>query len=164
MAGDSAFERVLGRMCGADAKTLLATLAIDPALLNPDGPGEMSRAQVAMALAALLFADLLKRVPTRAAYVADVQAPGGRVAFDHGALRPSRLPSGPTGAWPPGREAFARILEPLGYRAEGVYPLDRLKMTGYAFVQQDLPETVPQYFVSELHVDRFSPAFAEAAA
>jgi len=158
--------RVLAEVCGPErADALMATLALEPALLAPapaDAP--VPRAALAMALAAALFADLLDRVPTGRAYVDDVRAAGGKVVFDHGALRTIRFTDGPTGAQPPGREAFARILEPLGYAVEGVYPLERLKMTGYAYTHQDFPETLPQYFVSELHVDRFSEAFQEAAA
>jgi hypothetical protein len=157
------FERVLAGAAGETrAAALLEVLTIDPALLRSNDE-DVSRAQAAMVLGGLLFADLLERVPTGRAYVEDVREAGGRVVFDHGALRTVRFPKGPTGAQPGGREAFARLLEPLGYKEEGVYPLDRLKMTGYAYAQADLPESLPQYFVSELHVDRFSPAFAAAA-
>jgi hypothetical protein len=156
--------RILHGACGlARADSLLEVLDIDAALLEPAG-ATAPRGVAAMALGVALFADLLDRVPTARAYVEDVRADGRRIVFDHGALRTVRLPSGPTGAQPPGREAFARILEPLGYRAEGVYPLERLKMIGYAYTHRDFPETAPQYFVSELHVDRFSDAFAAAAA
>jgi hypothetical protein len=166
-AKDSTLERLLAGSAGAaTARALLDTLELDPAMGAAErrvAEGAVSRASVAMALGGLLFADLLDRVPTGRAYVADVRAAGGRVMLDHGALRTVRFPSGPTGAQPGGREAFARLLAPLGYAEEGVYPLDRLKMTGYVFTHQDFPETLPQYFVSELHVDRFGPAFAAAA-
>ncbi len=152
-----------GTLGAARAHELLEMLVVDPALLKPKSSGRVSRAQVAAALGVALFADLLDRVPTGRSYVVDVIASGGRITFDHGALRTIRLLAGPTGAQPPGKETFARLLEPLGYAVEGVYPLDRLKMTGFAFAHQDLPETLPQYFVSELHVDRFSPPFVEAA-
>jgi hypothetical protein len=69
----------------------------------------------------------------------------------------------PTGALPPGEEAFRRILEPIGYRAAAIYPLPALRMTGHAFRHLDLPEQMPQFFVSELHVDRFDGDFATAA-
>jgi hypothetical protein len=68
----------------------------------------------------------------------------------------------PCGALPPGREAIARVLEPLGYRMAGVYPLERLRMTGFVWAHEDLAEEIPQYFVSELHPERFSPAFQAA--
>jgi hypothetical protein len=64
---------------------------------------------------------------------------------------------------PGGRAAVARILEPLGYKESAVYPLDRLGMTGFSYTHCDLPELLPQFFVSELHVDRFSGAFRAAA-
>ncbi|MBM3962916.1 MAG: DUF1338 family protein, partial [Planctomycetes bacterium] len=46
----------------------------------------------------------------------------------------------------------------------GVYPLDRLGMTGRAFAHRDLPTAIAQFFVSELHPERFSPAFQVAVA
>src|SRR3546814_6257881 len=36
-------------------------------------------------------------------------------------------------------------------------------MTGRAWAHRDRPEELPQFFVSELHVDRFDPEFALAA-
>jgi hypothetical protein len=139
------------------AGAILAGLEIDPALANAEG---VTRAQLAMALNAVLFAQLLDRVPTAARYVAAVFAERRQICFDHGALRTI---DGPTGALPCGRTAFARLLEPLGYRIDGVYPLPRLKMTGHVFTHADFPETVPQFFVSELHIDQL-PDSAQAAA
>lgn len=131
---------------GPRADAVLALLEIDPAL---HGTGDKaSRAQMAMALNAALFADLLDRVPSAARYVDAVRAQGRRITFDHGALRTI---DGATGALPNGFLAFRRILEPLGYTVAGIYPLPRLRMTGRAFCHADLPETIPQFFVSELH-------------
>ena len=93
----------------------------------------------------------------------EVAAGGGRILFDHGALRTIRFPVGPTGGLPAGHEAFARILAPLGYHVAGVYPLPALKMTGHAYCHRDMPEAIPQYFVSELHVERFDDTFGAAA-
>jgi PAS domain-containing protein len=159
------FETTLGRtvasLCGEHrAREALDVLAIDPALskATPD-----RRAVLAMALGVALFRGLLDRVPTGSAYVGDLRAAGRRVVLDHGAVRSIRFPSGPTGGQPPGREAFARILEPLGYAIGGEYPLTHLKMTGYAFTHRDYPENLPQYFVSELDVARFSEPFQRAA-
>jgi hypothetical protein len=70
---------------------------------------------------------------------------------------------GPTGELPAGETAFTRIFHALGYARAGVYPLQRLNMTGRAYAQADLPESIPQYFLSELHVERFSPGFQAAA-
>lgn len=148
---------------GEDAgRQTLEQLAIEPALMaQRDGP--VSRAAFAMAMNACLFADLLRRVPSGAAYVEDRLSTGERVVFDHGALRTIRFPDGPTGALPTGEAAFTRIFLPLGYVMAAVYPLDRLKMTGRAYRHQDFPEAIPQFFLSELHVDRFDPEFAAAA-
>jgi hypothetical protein len=144
---------------GTDPGAVLDTLAIDAQLLSGDGQ-RVSRAQLAMALNAWLFADLLTRVPTAARHVAELRAAGERIVFDHGALRTI---DGRTGALPSGHAAFARLLEPLGYEVGGLYPLPRLTMTGRAFVHRDLPAAIPQFFVSELHVDQL-PVEAQGAA
>lgn len=123
----------------------------------------VDRITLASALNIALFDDLLRRVPSGAAYVAERESEGVRVVFDHGALRTVRFPEGPTGGLPAGQDAFTRLLAPLGYRLNGTYPLPRLRMTGRSWAFADAPETVPQFFVSELHVEQFSPAFAEAA-
>lgn len=136
-------------------------LDIDPGLV---GQAAVSRAVFAMALNVVLFHDLLERAPTGAAYVTDRRRAGEKVVFDHGALRTVRLPSGPTGALPAGEEAIRQVLTPLGYELAGVYPLARLRMTGRAYCHRDFPETIPQFFVSELHVDAFSEPFAAVAA
>lgn len=140
------------------AAAILDVLEIDPVLaVESDGP--VSRAVFAMAMNAVLFHDVMSRVPLGAAYVTERRAEGHRILFDHGALRTIDFGDGPTGALPAGHLAFARILEPLGYVVADLYPLDRLKMTGRAYAHRDLPEMIPQFFVSELHVERFSPAF-----
>ncbi|MEP6868112.1 MAG: DUF1338 family protein [Novosphingobium sp.] len=113
-----------------------------------------------MALNAILFADLLERVPIAATHVANLWMEGRLVCIDHGALRTI---DGETGALPRGHHAFAHILEPLGYSLAGIYPLPTLNMTGRAYVHADFPETVPQFFVSELHVSAL-PGEAQMAA
>lgn len=153
-------KAVLGDMDGQKA---LDALEVAPALLAERGPA-VSRAAFAMAMNVSLFDNLLRRVPSGAAYVADTLAHGRRISFDHGALRTIRLPDGPTGALPGGEDAFTRIFVPLGYRMATVYPLDRLKMTGRAYTHADHPDAIPQFFLSELHVDRFDAGFADAAA
>lgn len=140
------------------AATILDILEIDPAL-SAETEGPVSRAVFATALTAVLFHDVMNRVPMGAAYVADRRAEGHKILFDHGALRTIDFGAGPTGALPGGHKAFARILEPLGYAVADVYPLDGLKMTGRAYAHADKPDMIPQFFVSELHVERFSPAF-----
>ena len=155
-------ERLVRATLPDKADAVLATLAIDAALLAEDGD-TVSRAAFAMALTVVLFDGLLARVPSGAAYVAERTGAGGRVRFDHGALRTIRFADGPTGALPAGEAAFKRLLEPLGYHVAGVYPLPALRMTGRGYQQRDFPESIPQFFVSELHVDRFDATFAEAA-
>lgn len=151
---------------GARAAAAVATLNLDALLIGAGGVGVgvgVSRAMLAAALNIVLFADLLDRVPTGAAYVAERRAGGERIQFDHGALRTIRFPDGPTGALPAGEAAFTRILQPLGYRLAGVYPLPRLCMTGRAYAHADAPEQMPQFFLSELHVEQFDDSFADAA-
>lgn len=150
---------VLGKTA---ALKVLAALSIAPDLSAERGL-LVSRTAFAMAMNVALFHDLIARVPSGAAYVADIVSRDGKVTFDHGALRTVRLAQGPTGALPAGEEAFTRILLPLGYEMAAVYPLDRLKMTGRAYRHVDAPESIPQFFLSELHVDRFDPEFAEVA-
>lgn len=144
------------------ARRTLNMLAIDPALMAQRGD-TVSRAVFAMAMNVALFDDLLRRVPSGDAYVADTLARGGKVTFDHGALRSIRFPDRPTGALPGGEDAFTRIFLPLGYEMAAIYPLDRLRMTGRAYRHIDFPEAIPQFFLSELHVDRFDAEFADAA-
>ena len=133
------------------------------ALAWPNGaPAEtVSRAEIALALAGLLFEDVQRRVPMARAYVEDATHQGRALVFDHGALRTVAAASG---ALPAGSAAFARFLEPLGYRRVGIYDLARIGMTGFAYAHTDLPEGIPQYFVSELHPERFSPEFQDAVA
>lgn len=164
MSNATPLRRLIRAAAGDQAATeILDTLHIDRALLVEDADG-ITRAVFAMALNALLFLDLLGRVPTGAAYVADRRRTQQRVTFDHGALRTIRFSQGPTGALPGGIASFSRILQPLGYRIAGVYPLDKLHMTGHAFSHGEFPATLPQFFISELHVERFSPEFQAAAA
>jgi Domain of unknown function (DUF1338) len=82
--------------------------------------------------------------------------------FDHGALRTVALEG--MGGLPCGEAAITRVLLPLGYRMSHVYPLDRLGMTGRSYTHCDFPEMLPQFFVSELHPERFSSAFQHAVA
>jgi len=152
-------QRLVAASLGPErAEYVLSALAIDPSL---GGNGALaSRAQVAMALNAVLFSDLLQRVPLAASHVAELWMAERKACFDHGALRTI---DGDTGALPRGHHAFARILEPLGYGLAGLYPLPALRMTGRAYAHRDLPETVPQFFVSELHLSEL-PDEARAAA
>ena len=149
-------EALLGVRRAGD---LLAIVAVPPSL---ETPGErVSRAQLAFAMDLLLLRDLLDRVPSAKAYLLDVAAAGRRMVFDHGALRTVLAPSG---TLPEGESAITRILEPLGYEIADVYPLDRLAMTGRAYRHKDLPEEIPQFFLSEFHPETFSAPFRAAVA
>jgi 2-oxoadipate dioxygenase/decarboxylase len=144
-----------------DCPALLRTVKVAPSVLD-EAEGEVSRAVVAQALNLLLFRDLLARVPTGQRYVAECVSEGRQVVFDHGALRTVAL--GGMGDLPAGEEAITRVLLPLGYKMTAVYPLDRLGMTGRSYTHSDFPEELPQFFVSELHPERFSPGFQNAVA
>jgi hypothetical protein len=131
-----------------------------PTFLKMHRTGVVSRVELAQALNMALFAGLLLRVPTGLAYTEDVLAAGERVVFDHGALRTVLWPH--TGSLPAGESAFTRIFEPLGYILNGTYPLERIAMTGRSYAHADAPAEIAQYFLSELHPERFSPAFQAA--
>lgn len=156
----SNIDAMLEAACGPGASAQLVKLMNVPPSIERGEAWIVTRAELAQALNMALFADLLKRVPTGRAYTEDVVREGGRVQFDHGALRTVRWTH--CGALPPGEAAFTRILKPLGYRLNGTYPLDRIKMTGRSYAHLDAPEHIAQFFVSELHPERFSPAFQQA--
>lgn len=159
-AGADLVENVLGH----EAATKIRALAAPMVPVGGHAPvNGVDALRFAEALNLVLFADLLERVPEGGEYVEQCQREGRRIVLDHGALRTVALPQGARCAMPNGVEAFRRVLEPLGYVEVGVYPLPRLKMTGHVWCHARLPETMPQFFVSELHVDQFSPAFAKAA-
>lgn len=147
------------------ASTVLGTRRAQRALgllELPDLPVDregVHRAELTAALFVVLLDGIERRVTSAAAYLADVQLAGGRILLDHGALR---TVAAPCGSLPPGRLAVARFLAPLGYEPTGVYPLDRLSMTGHVYTHRDLPEQLPQLFVSELHPERFDAPFQKA--
>lgn len=157
---ESTLMRLLREAAPGDhAAAAIGVVDVHPSILA-ERADAVPRAVLAQALNLLLFIDLLERVPSGRAYVEQVRSEGRRVRFDHGALRTVAL-SG-MGDLPSGDASFARILEPLGYRVTGVYPLARLGMTGRGYTQIDRPEDLPQFFVSELHPERFSQPFQEA--
>jgi hypothetical protein len=176
----STLERVVLSVCAPEeTEALLRTVHVSPSIFAQTGhtgaaqtaadhtvaaqtDTQVSRAVLTQALNLLLFRDLLVRVPTGASYVADCVSEGRRIVFDHGALRTVAL-SG-MGALPAGEEAITRVLMPLGYQLGKLYPLDRLGMTGRSYTHQDYPEELPQFFVSELHPERFSSDFQAAVA
>ena len=157
----SIVQRLLLTCCTpAQCTALLQSVKVFPRLMEEAGSDTVSRAVLAQTLNLLLFHDLLDRVPTAKQYVEERAVKGKHIVFDHGALRTVAL-SG-MGDLPAGDEAIARVLLPLGYKMSAVYPLDRLRMTGRSYTHVDYPEELPQFFVSELHPERFSAEFQAA--
>ena len=157
---EPALQKTLEAVIGEHrAAALFSVLAIPQALLDETGP-QISRAGIAQALNMLLFEDLLNRVPDAKLYADDCLRDGRKIVHDHGAVRTVAL-SG-MGTLPAGEESITRILRPLGYALNGVYPLERLKMTGRSHAQAEFPEELAQFFVSELHPERFSAEFQSA--
>jgi hypothetical protein len=154
--------QLLERSIGHDRTgRLFRVLVIHPDLIAVAGPC-VSRAVLAQALNMLLFEDILGRVPAAEQYVQRCLEQKRTIMHDHGAVRTVALEG--MGALPAGQEAITRILRPLGYALNGVYPLERLRMTGRSHAQADYPEDIAQFFISELHPERFSPDFQAAAA
>ncbi|GAB2916445.1 DUF1338 domain-containing protein [Paraburkholderia jirisanensis] len=150
-------QQLLETSIGRDKAGHLASILNFPAVLLQYEPGCVTRAELAQAMNMALFDDLLDRSPSGRAYTKEAIASGGKVFFDHGALRTVRWER--NGALPPGEAAFTRILLPLGFRLNGRYPLDKLGMTGRAYLHEDAPDEIAQFFVSELHPERFSAEF-----
>jgi hypothetical protein len=158
--GISVLRETLNQIIGADrTEHLFKLLVIHPEIAADPGP-QVSRAVLAQALNMLLFEDLLVRVPTAKTYADYTLSKGRQILHDHGAVRTVALNG--MGGLPAGQEAITRILRPLGYALNGVYPLERLKMTGRSHAQADYPEEIAQFFLSELHPERFTPEFQAA--
>lgn len=147
----------------ATAAHVASTLHLPPDVLVEQS-SRVSRRVLAMALNTILFQDLLTRVPSGATYVTENNQEGRRVVFDHGAVRTIQMPQPMVGKLPSGEEVLTRVLRPLGYSVRGVYPLTRLRMTGRSYAHDDGSADIPQFFVSELHVDQFPADFQAAAA
>jgi hypothetical protein len=155
-------QQILAAVVGAErAEWLFQVLEVPQALLEETG-STISRAGIAQALNMMLFDDLLARVPDARLYTGDCLRDGKKIMHDHGAVRTVKQDG--MGALPAGEEAITRILRPLGYALNGVYPLERLKMTGRSHAQVEFPEELAQFFISELHPERLSPEFQAAVA
>lgn len=153
-------QGTLERVVGAErSRRLFEVLNVPKGLMEESG-ANLSRAGIAQVLNMMLFEDLLNRVPDAKLYAEDCRRDDRKIMHDHGAVRTVAL-SG-MGALPAGEEAITRILRPLGYALNGVYPLERLKMTGRSYAQVEYPEELAQFFISELHPDRFSAEFQAA--
>jgi len=160
MDSQSTLRQTLHTLLGADrADRLFQVLAVPAPLLEETGD-RISRAAIAQALNMMLFEDLLERVPDAKRYADDRLRDGITILHDHGAVR--TVARSGMGSLPAGEEAITRILRPLGYVRNGVYPLERLKMTGRSYAQAEYPEELAQFFLSELHPERFSAEFQAA--
>lgn len=148
---------MLTSLLGAEHASQLSDLLQIPASTLRPRSDTVSRIEIAQALNMLLFEKLLKAVPQGNDYVQDSVRAGNKIRFDHGALRTVLGIS--TGTLPPGEAAFTRILLPLGYFVNGVYPLQRISMTGRAYAHEDDAEEIAQFFLSELHPHHFSNEF-----
>ena len=157
MAAD--LESLLSALIGPTRTQHLITTLVVPDSLAVTAD-RASRALIAQVLNMLLFEDLVARVPSAQLYVERCLENGDKILHDHGAVRLVDLDG--MGALPRGRQAITRILEPLGYTLRATYPLERLKMTGRSYAQAEYPEEIAQFFVSELHVDRFPAEFEDA--
>jgi hypothetical protein len=156
----SVLREVLTAVVGSErAGHLFDVLAVPEALVAEAGE-RISRAGIAQALNMMLFENLVQRVPDAKLYAQDCLRDGRKIMHDHGAVRTVALAG--MGALPAGEEAIARILRPLGYSLNGTYPLERLKMTGRSHAQAEYPEELAQFFISELHPERFSEKFQAA--
>ena len=156
----SHLESILIPNIGTSRTERLLNILDIPVALIEEQSLEVSRAAIAQALNMLLFEDLLERVPAAKTYATDCRLAGRKIMHDHGAVRTVLLDG--MGTLPAGQEAITRILGPLGYALNGVYPLERLKMTGRSHAQVEFPEEIAQFFISEIHPDRFSQNFQQA--
>lgn len=155
------FQLVAATIGEAAAEWVFAHVAIPEGLTGfANSEQQLHRVWLAEALNLSLFHKLVEAVPNGRLYVEEQRQDGRQVVFDHGAIRTVDWPE--NGALPRGRHAFTRLLEPLGFTDVRTYPLTKLKMTGYAYRQMDLPADIAQFFVSELHPGRFSEAFQQA--
>ncbi|MGI4815647.1 MAG: DUF1338 domain-containing protein [Janthinobacterium lividum] len=151
---------LLTRLMGVESAEHLLGAINFPSILSDCEPGKVTRAELAQAMNVGLFQNLLERSANGSKYTADTIAAGGAIYFDHGALRTVRWHQ--NGLLPSGEASFTRILRPLGFKLNGLYPLDKLGMTGRAYAHQDAPDEIAQFFVSELHPERFPDEFQQA--
>ena len=156
--------RALTQSALAQDDMALLEVVTPPSVLQglcPEPAGAVvSRGQLAAALTLVLFARLVREVPEAQRYVNAVRERGETITFDHGAVRTVLARS--CGGLPCGEASITRVLRPLGYTLNGLYPLERLGMTGRSYLHADAPQDIPQFFLSELHPERFSVRFQHA--
>lgn len=161
MLKKAVLRETLEQVTGGDrAERLFRVLQVPQALLVEESGDRMSRAAIAQALNMMLFDELLANVPDAKKYADDRLRDGKKIMHDHGAVRTVALEG--MGDLPAGEELITRILRPLGFFLNGTYPLERLKMTGRSHAQAEYPQELAQFFISELHPERFSPEFQAA--
>jgi len=153
----SNLQGLLHSALGADTTQDLFDLLEVPASTLHPASASVTRLELAQALNMALFHRLLQQVPSGRAYVADARTAGIKICFDHGAVR-TVLRQQASG-FPNGEALFTRLLLPLGYALNGLYPLPRIHMTGRVYTHLDDPEQIAQFFVSELHPAQFSASF-----
>jgi Domain of unknown function (DUF1338) len=150
-------DQLLSPFKSESTKRFFDILHIPDVQIKSDIPeNNVHRSSIAFSLSAVLFAQLVQNVPESQKYLQRVRDHHLNLVLDHGALR---TVAWGCGALPPGESAFTRFLSALGYELAGTYPLPKLKMTGRSYAQQDCPQNIAQYFVSELHPEQFSEKF-----
>ena len=164
MSEGTALKRLLRALLGPAADRLEAQVYLAPCFAPHQDLEAIPRMTIAQALNLTLLMRSISEVPDLARYLDEKTSGASPLPFvmDHGAVRSVRHVD--TGALPEGERAFTRFLEPLGYVEADTYPLPGLRMLGHGWCHADAPEDVAQYFISELNVDAFSPAFQDAVA
>jgi hypothetical protein len=143
---------IIREIIGGQRSDQFSQVVLVPESISSFGDEDVSRAQLAMSLFLVLYADLLDRVPHALKYFERRREEEKTILLDHGAVR--TVLSGRNGDLPAGEASLSRILIPLGYFHNHTYPLPKLKMTGRSYTHLDLPELIPQYFVSEFHPEK----------
>ncbi len=159
----SALYQLLAYVIGEnEAESVVSKVFVDDRILQRPLRGNVDRATIAQGLCLNLFFDLLRRVPSARQYVNEFVEAEQKIVFDHGAVRTVRLDG--MGGLPSGNEAILRLLRPLGFVQRDIYPLPALRMVGHSYAHSEFPETMPQFFISEISLDSFSDRFKETAA
>jgi len=105
----------------------------------------------------ILWAQYRKRVSYANTYKAMVEEHGGTVQNDHIAFRTFNTK---VGLQPTGVDAIARIFTALGYQKKDLYLFEDKKLTAWHYEHATNPAN-PKLFISQLEVDRLSPAVAD---
>ncbi len=151
-SSDITIYSIIREAIGDNRTNQFSQVVLIPESISSFGDDDVSRAQLSMSLFLILYADLLERVPHALKYFERRQSEEKTILLDHGAVR--TVLSGRNGELVPGEASLSRILIPLGYFHNHTYPLPKLKMTGRNYTHQDLPELIPQYFISEFHPEK----------